>query len=109
MRVGLQVVGFTGGAEVGVHDEAVGVELLEVDDAGGDAAGGEVGGGQGACFWLGDGRGALGEGEPGVELGDGGSWVEVGAVELGEGELGGLAVGVVACWGDCFLRSVSLI
>lgn len=61
-----------------------------------------MGGGQGACLGLGDGRGALGEREPGVELGDGGGRVEVGAVELGEGELGGLAVGVVACWGDCF-------
>lgn len=114
MGVGLEVPGLAAGGEVGVDDEpAGGVELLEVDDAGGDTAGGEGGGGEGAGLWVGDegllvglrlggcgGGCLLGLGEPGVELGDWGCGVEVGAVKLPEGELLGLAVGLGTCGGD---------
>lgn len=93
-------------SRVGVDDEPrccstlLRFQLLEVNHAGRYAAGGELGGGQGAGFWVGDGLGLLGLGEPGVELADGGGAIEVGEGEFGEGELVSLAGSLVAGWGD---------
>lgn len=107
MRIRRQVSCLAGGAEVGVDDvAALGVELLEVDDAGGDAAGGQLGRGQGACFGLREAR-SLRLGEPCVELGGrGGEQLRSG--EGGLCELFGLAVGGGSCWGD-FLYYVILV
>jgi len=98
------IVSFSGGAPVAVDDEAPGVELFEVDVAGGDGAGGEVGGGEADGFGLMDGVGE-GGGVPEVELSEGGGgegWEgEGGEVVLGVG--GGDCGGVsgVFGWGRC--------
>lgn len=91
-------MGFSGGAPVAVDDEAPGVELFEVDVAGGDGAGGEVRGGEAGGFGLVDG---VGEGGcvPGVELGEGGrgeGWEGEGGevvLRVGGGDWGGVSGG----------------
>lgn len=87
MHVTRDIVSFSAGAPVAVDDEAQGVELFEVDVAGGDGAGGEVGGREADGFGLVDG---VGEGGliPGVELSEGGGG------KGGEGEGGELVLGV---------------
>lgn len=93
VRVGGQVGGLARRPKVGVDDEAARrVELLEVDDARGDAARRQLGRGQGARLGLRDGRG-LRLREPAVELGRRRRRVQVPSRERRLGELLGLAVG----------------
>ena len=78
-RIARHVCRLSARTPIAVDDEAGGVEFFEVDVAAGDRARGEVAGGEADGFGLMDVRG-LGGGEPGVELGEGGSG------EGGEGE-----------------------
>ncbi len=84
---------------VAVDDEPAGVELFEINVAGGNAAGGQVGGGEADCLGLVHGRGS-GLRKPRVELGErrGG---ELGTGERAFGVLICLRVGIRAGWGDC--------
>ena len=89
--VGGQVSGLAAGAEVAVDDEAVGVELLEVDDARRHATRGKRCRGQTAGLRVRDQARPLRRPEPAVELPDGRFRVQVMPRQDALGELLSLA------------------